>query len=70
MPWIDIESNLFGNDVLVIPVESSEELSIEITGSENAILGQGNGKSEKVLVILHDIAFVPDVGLRGKFDKL
>ena len=63
VPWVDVESYFLGDDIPVLPVKASEELCIEVISRKVAILSQGNSKSEEVSVILHDIAFIPNVGL-------
>ena len=61
VPWVDAEEYLFCNNLLVVLVETSEELCIEVFGSEFVIIGQRDSDGEETSVVLHDIIFTLNV---------
>ena len=61
VPWVDAEEYLFRDNLPVVLVETSEELCIEVLGSEFVIVGQRDSDGEETSIILHDIIFTPNV---------
>jgi hypothetical protein len=59
VPRVDVE-DLFSKDVLVVWVETTEELCVEVVKGNLAIIMQGEGNGEEIPVILHDIALIVD----------
>ena len=57
MPLVDAEEYLLCNDLLVILVETSEELCFEVFGHEFVVISQGDSNSEEASVVLHEVIF-------------